>query len=85
MILSGDATADNSAQRLQLLAQVDNRLFNSLVTGVIAANNDALLLILVEASGGAVGEDGAGPPWSRCLAWASAPPSTRLALIPTSP
>jgi hypothetical protein len=55
-----DGTPSASALRLRVPVQVDDRLFNSPVPGVIAANNDALLLILVETSGGAVGEDAAG-------------------------
>ncbi len=55
-----DGTPAASALRLRVPVQVDDRLFNAPVPGVIAANNDTLLLVLVETSAGAVAEDGDG-------------------------
>ena len=58
--LTIDPTPANSVLRLQVPSQVDDRLFNGAPPGVIAANNDTLLLVLIETASGAVAEDSFG-------------------------
>ena len=52
--------ASASVLRLSVAAQVDSALFNNAAPGAVAANDNTLLLVLVEIDAGAVKEDAAG-------------------------